>query len=83
MCVLMEKPDADREDELALIQSLVLEAGRIMEDASPALALELPSDVAGRTRLLDMLVSTSKELEALARTAQLLNARTRNQKQPR
>lgn len=52
-----------------LIQRLLLEAGRIMEDASPELALKLPDDLANVRKRIDRLARNAETLSALAAAA--------------
>jgi hypothetical protein len=55
-----------------LIQRLLLEAGRIMEDASPELALKLPGDPAEVRKRIDQLATNASALSALAAAAHAL-----------
>jgi hypothetical protein len=55
-----------------LIQRLLLEAGRIMEDSSPELALKLPDDPAEVSKRIDQLARTASALSAFAAAAQAL-----------
>ena len=75
MCALMENNQSDHtpSDRLELIQLLMLEAGRIMEDISPLLALRLPQDADELTHHVDELHKVSDEIAAFARTAELLS----------
>lgn len=60
------------EQQLELIQRLLLEAGRIMEDGSPELALKLPDDLADLRRRIDLLAGSASALSAFAAAAQVL-----------
>ena len=55
-----------------LIQRLLLEAGRIMEDSAPALALKLPDDPAEVSERIDQLARSASALAALAAAASAL-----------
>lgn len=59
-------------ERLELIQRLLLEAGKIMEDTSPLLALSFPQHAAQRAQHVNELVKASEKIAALARTAELL-----------
>lgn len=67
---MCENSDADHARDL--IQGLLLEAGRLMEDGSPELAMNLPLErgsVAGR---VDRLHRVATDILALATAAQAL-----------
>ena len=55
-----------------LIQRLLLEAGRVMEDSASALALPLPNDPAKLSRQIDQLARSASALAALAAAASAL-----------
>jgi hypothetical protein len=71
----MVPPMADEpldETQIELIQALCLEAGRIMEDASPDLALALPSSRDLIAAQVDRLWGAADEIMALANAARAL-----------
>lgn len=59
------------DDRAELVRSLLLEAGRLMEDASPQFALALPDHVTISTRIED-LVQIGSDLQAMAAAARAL-----------
>ena len=60
------------DDGHAEVQRLLLEAGRIMEDSSPALALALPDDPRVISERIEQLATSASDLTALAAAARLL-----------
>jgi hypothetical protein len=62
----------DRSDHVNLISALLLEAGRIMEDTSPELALKLPEDPEGASARIVALETAAHHLVALAAAARAL-----------
>jgi hypothetical protein len=60
-----------------LVQRLWLEAGRIMEDESPALAMALPIDRARLAATLARARQAGEDIAALAATAEVIARRTR------
>lgn len=64
--------DADFEKRAELIQQLLLEAGRLMEDASPELALGLPVSLGALNARIIALDVIADDLAALAAAARLL-----------
>ena len=71
MCPRMPPRDPNRE-HLDLIASLCLEAGRIMEDESPALALRLPASATLSAGRLTSALQAGEDIAALAAAAQVL-----------
>ena len=71
MCPHMPPPDPNRE-HLDLMASLCLEAGRIMEDESPALALTLPESTTEIAVQLATARQAGEDIAALAAAAQVL-----------
>lgn len=70
MCAVMAQTDPDPRFEA--IQLLLLEAGRLMEDSSPDLAMG-PSDSAGALDLrIASLEAAASDIQALAATARTL-----------
>ena len=59
-------------EHLDLIASLCLEAGRIMEDESPALALRLPASATLSAGRLTSALQAGEDIAALAAAAQVL-----------
>ena len=55
-----------------IIQSLCLESGRIMENASAELALTLPRDISTAATSVQRLVDAAGEIQTFAAAAQLL-----------
>lgn len=55
-----------------LIQSLLLESGRLMEDCAPELALQLPEDPVEARERVERLARIASALTALAAAAQVL-----------
>lgn len=64
----MSEPDAHC---LRLIEELLLEAGRLMENASPDFALSLP-DIAAVAARIDHLNQIASDLHALAQASRAL-----------
>jgi hypothetical protein len=58
-----------RAQQLELIQRLLLEAGRIMEDISPELALKLPESAADVGKRIEQLSRNASVLSILAMAA--------------
>ena len=71
MCPHMPPRDPNRE-HLDLIASLCLEAGRIMEDESPALALRLPGSTTLTAERVERARQAGEDIAALAAAAQVL-----------
>lgn len=71
MGALMPPRDPNRE-HLNLIASLCLEAGRIMEDESPVLALILPASTTKISSRLASAQQSGEDIAALAAAAQVL-----------
>jgi hypothetical protein len=70
LCVAMR---SDHEhDRRLLLTNLLLEAGRLMEDASPEFAMRLPDRAAGVAARIDILELTAGDLLALATAARAL-----------
>lgn len=61
-----------REQQLDLIQRLLLEAGRVMEDSAPELALRLPKSPADVSKRIGQLARNASVLSALAVAAETL-----------
>lgn len=68
-----DDPDRHRRE---LIQLLILEAGRIMEDTSPLLAMVLPVDASDRTQRIEKFRRDPEKIAALTHCARLLNEDT-------
>lgn len=60
---------ASERGNIDLVRQLLLEAGRIMEDGSPSLAMSLPSDREAIERRIATLANDARTLLALAQTA--------------
>ena len=65
-------PTTPTNEQLELIAGLCLEAGRIMEDESPALALALPFSTREVARRLANARQAGEDIAALAAAAQVL-----------
>lgn len=61
-----------RSDRMYLISALLLEAGRIMEDTNPELALKLPEDTEEANARIAELETAAHHLVALAAAARAL-----------
>lgn len=68
--------DLDRSDSLDLVQHLLLEAGRLMEDAAPDLALARPDNPLVQKARIERLAQLSEDLQSLAQAAQALHWRS-------
>ena len=69
----------DTEHQWDLIQQLLLEAGRVMEDGSPVLARHLPHDRRAISSRIDQLARDGPCIVALASAAAALLAQSRDQ----
>lgn len=68
-----------RSGDFDLVQHLLLEAGRLMEDAAPALALARPDNPLTQEARIERVVQLSDDLRSLALAARALHrARERN-----
>lgn len=70
MCAGMSHADDDSRSEL--IQQLLLEAGRLMEDASPDFAVALPDAVECIEARIALLEAVASDLQSLAVAARAL-----------
>lgn len=69
----METDDDSTIGEPDLARLLVLEAGRLMEEASPLLAMRLPEDQAARAAALAVMSQASETIDALVHAARALH----------
>ncbi len=69
----METDDNSALDGPDLVRLLVLEAGRLMEEASPMLAMRLPDDRAARAAVLVVMNQASETIDALLHAASALH----------
>lgn len=69
----MEIEDHCMDEEADLVQVLVLEAARIMEDTSPALAMRLPTSRPDREMALARLARAADAIHSLAVATQALS----------
>lgn len=67
---MAERPDLDEPD---LVQLLLLEAGRLMEDLAPALAMRQPVDRAVRAEFIARVRQVSHDMSDIAGAAEALN----------
>lgn len=63
----------DGSDTPDLVQHLLLEAGRLMEDAAPDLALARPDDPLAQEARIERVVQLSGNLRSLAQAALVLH----------
>ena len=65
----MEADHNDELEQLDLVQALVLEAGRLMENASMQFAMQLPRELTARRAVLAWMAQTVQTIEALVYAA--------------
>lgn len=65
----METDDNSTIDEPHLVRLLVLEAGRVMEEASPLLAMRLPDEQQARGEFLSRIVQQAAAILLMAKAA--------------